>query len=221
MWGSMLKRRSLWILAVIWTLGTGAFMAVYQVTPLYFTKGLLLKHEGIRTPVFYLSGASGESFLDRNHGLPRRPIRSQKEHVSVVLFMTGIFTMLMGHANLTIVQTGLFLQGTAIMGFYATGLMTLSTYVQHRGEKHRRGYGEHGERRLRVGPHALPFRPGRRPHQLQIWHARLRRPRCAGERAGLCLEVPHPTRGASVKATAIGRPARSTFGRDKQREMLQ
>jgi MFS family permease len=49
-----------------------------------------------------------------------------KKSMFIVLCLTGVFTMLIGQANLTILQIALFLQGTAIMGFFATGLMAIS-----------------------------------------------------------------------------------------------
>ncbi|MGD0660797.1 MAG: MFS transporter [Syntrophorhabdales bacterium] len=121
--GGMLKRRSLWVLAVIWTFGTGAFMAVYQVTPLYLTKELSLSIEHANA-VLSLSRLGGVAFGVIMGFLVDR--FDLKRSMFMVLCMTGLFTMLMGHANITIVQVGLFLQGTTIMGFYATGLMALS-----------------------------------------------------------------------------------------------
>jgi MFS family permease len=121
--GGMLKRRSLWVLAVIWTFGTGAFMAVYQVTPLYLTKELSLSM-GHANAVLSLSRLGGVAFGVIMGFLVDR--FDLKRSMFVVLCLTGLFTMLMGHANLTMVQLGLFLQGTTIMGFYATGLMALS-----------------------------------------------------------------------------------------------
>jgi MFS family permease len=44
----------------------------------------------------------------------------------ILLSVTGVFTMLIGHTNLTVVETAMFLQGTAIMGFFAIGLMAIS-----------------------------------------------------------------------------------------------
>lgn len=120
---SMLNRRSLWILAIIWTFGTGAFMAVYQVTPLYLTKELSLGMEHANA-ILSISRLGGVAFgVIMGYLVDRFDL---KKSMFVVLLATGIFTTLMGHANLTIVQMGLFLQGTAIMGFYATGLMALS-----------------------------------------------------------------------------------------------
>jgi MFS family permease len=121
--GDMLKNRSVWMLAILWVFATGAFMGVYQVTPLYFTKELFFTTQYANT-IFGLSRLGGVVFgvimgfvVDRFN---------LKKSMFVVLFLTGLFTMLIGHTNVTIVQAGLFLQGTVIMGFFATGLMTIS-----------------------------------------------------------------------------------------------
>jgi MFS family permease len=118
-----LKSPSLWILAIIWTFATGAFMAVYQVTPLYLTKELSFSGQYANT-IFGLSRIGGVIFgVIMGFAADRFDL---KKGMFIVLCVTGVFTMLIGHRNLIIVQIALFLQGTAIMGFFATGLMAIS-----------------------------------------------------------------------------------------------
>ena len=121
--GNLLKQRNLWILAVIWTFATGAFMAVSQVTPLYLTKELS----------FSVARANAVFGFSRLGGVVFGPIMGfivdrfdVKKSMLLVLCATGIFTMLIGQHNLAVVQSALFLQGASIMGFFAAGLMAMS-----------------------------------------------------------------------------------------------
>ena len=121
--GEHVEAESLWIFAVIWTFATGAFMGVYQVTPLYLTKELSFSTQYANT-IFGLSRLGGVAFgVIMGFAVDRFDL---KKSMFIVLCLTGIFTMLIGHTNLFVVQIGLFLQGTAIMGFFATGLMAMS-----------------------------------------------------------------------------------------------
>ncbi len=121
--GNLLRRRTLWILAIIWTFATGAFMAVYQMTPLYLTKELSLSASHANA-VFGFSRLGGVAFGPvMGYIVDRFDV---KKSMLLVLCATGIFTMLIGQANLIIVQIALFLQGAAIMGFFAAGLMAMS-----------------------------------------------------------------------------------------------
>jgi len=121
--GSLLRRKDLWILAVIWTSATGAFMAVYQVTPLYLTKELSFTKAHANT-LFGLSRLGGVVFGPIMGVIVDR--FDVKKSMFLVLCATGVFTMLIGQANLMMVEIGLFLQGAAIMGFFAAGLMAMS-----------------------------------------------------------------------------------------------
>jgi MFS family permease len=121
--GGLLKRKDLWILAIIWTSATGAFMAVYQVTPLYLTKELSFTKAYANT-LFGFSRLGGVAFGPIMGVIVDR--FDVKRSMFLVLLATGASTMLLGQPNLTIVQIGLFLQGAAIMGFFATGLIAMS-----------------------------------------------------------------------------------------------
>ena len=120
---NLLRNRSTWTLVILWVFATGAFMGVYQVTPLYFTKELSFSTQYANT-IFGLSRLGGVVFgVTMGFVVDRFNL---KKSMFIVLCLTGLFTMLIGHTNVTIVQVGLFLQGTVIMGFFAVGLMTIS-----------------------------------------------------------------------------------------------
>jgi len=120
---NLLKGRSVWILAIMWIFASGALWGVYQVTPLYFTKELSLSVQYANT-IFGLSRLGGVVFgVTMGFVVDRFNL---KKSMFIVMFLTGLFTMLIGHTNLTIVEIAMFFQGTAIMGFFAVGLMAIS-----------------------------------------------------------------------------------------------
>jgi MFS family permease len=49
-----------------------------------------------------------------------------KKSMFVALFLAGIFTMLVAHRNLIVVQVALFFQGTVVMGVFSLGLVAIS-----------------------------------------------------------------------------------------------
>ena len=121
--GDLLKRPSLWVLGMLWALATGSFLGVYQVTPLYFTKELSFSTQYANT-IFGLSRIGGVIF-----GVTMGFVADRfnlKKSMFIVVCLTGIFTMLIGHGNVTIVQIALFLQGTVVMGFFSIGLIAIS-----------------------------------------------------------------------------------------------
>jgi MFS family permease len=119
----MLKNPSLWVLAVLWTSATGAFLGVYQVTSLYFTKELSFSPQYANT-IFALSRIGGVIFgVTMGFAADRCNL---KKGMFIILCLTGLFIMLIGQTNLALVQIGLFLQGTVAMGFFSVGLATIS-----------------------------------------------------------------------------------------------
>jgi MFS family permease len=119
----LLRGRVVWIMAVMWVCASGAFWGVYQVTPLYFMKELHLDPHYANT-IFGLSRLGGVCFgiimgfiIDRFN---------LKKSMFVVMCLTGLFTILIGHTNLTVVKIAMFLQGTTITGFFTIGLTVIS-----------------------------------------------------------------------------------------------
>ena len=110
-------------LSVLWTFATGAFLGVYQVTSLYFTKELSFSAQHANT-IFGLSRIGGVIF-----GVIMGFVADRfdlKKGMFFVLLLTGVSIMLIGQVDLTIVQIGLFLQGTVAMGFFSLGLVAIS-----------------------------------------------------------------------------------------------
>jgi MFS family permease len=120
---SLLKSKSLWILAVIWVFAAGAFWAVYMIIPLYLTKELSFDI-GYANTLFGISRIGGvvvgivTGFVVDRFSL--------KKTMFVILFVSGIFMLFISHWNMRVVEIGLFLQGSLIAGFFPIGLVSLS-----------------------------------------------------------------------------------------------
>jgi sugar phosphate permease len=107
---SVLKDKSLWILAAIWTFaGGGAFMAIYQIIPLYLTKELAFGLDRANT-IFGLSRLGGAFFgVMVGFAADRFDLRrSLFAEVAAV----GISILFISHPNVRVVEVALFLQGT-------------------------------------------------------------------------------------------------------------
>ncbi len=121
--GEIFGSPSLWILAVLWTIGTGAAMGIYQVIPLYLTKELSFSTHYANT-VFGLSRLGGVVFgVLMGFAADRFNL---KKSMFLVLLLSGIAIVLLGQRNLTVVQAALFLQGTVSIGFFSIGLVVIS-----------------------------------------------------------------------------------------------
>jgi MFS family permease len=121
--GEAFKNPSLWVLAVLWAIATGASMGVYQVIPLYLTKELSFTTQYANT-IFGLSRLGGVIFgVVMGFAADRFNL---KKGMFAVLFLGGICTTLMGQTNLIVLRVALFLQGTVMIGFFSVGLVAVS-----------------------------------------------------------------------------------------------
>lgn len=119
----LVRGRAVWVMAAMWVCAAGAFWGVYQVTPLYFTKELLLETRFANT-IFGISRLGGVCFgIIMGFVVERFNL---KKSMFIVMVLAGLFTVFIGHRNLTVVVTAMVLQGTAIAGFFAIGLMVIS-----------------------------------------------------------------------------------------------
>jgi MFS family permease len=119
----LVKGRVIWVMAIMWVCASGAFWGVYQVTPLYFTKELMLDTHYANT-IFGLSRIGGACFsIIMGFVVDRFNLRKS---MFIVLALTGLFTILIGHTQLSVIKVAMFFQGTAIAGFFAIGLTVIS-----------------------------------------------------------------------------------------------
>jgi NNP family nitrate/nitrite transporter-like MFS transporter len=122
--GSILRNKSLWILAIIWVVtGGGAMMAIYLVIPLYLTKELSLSL-GHANTIFGLSRVGGAIFaVIMGFVADRFDLRKS---MFAVVMAVGISILFIGHSSLRVVEIALFFQGTIVAGFFPVGLTLMS-----------------------------------------------------------------------------------------------
>lgn len=120
----VLKDRSLWILATIWAFaGGGAFMAMYQIIPLYLTKELALSLDRANT-ILGLSRLGG-AFFGVMMGFAADRFDLRRSMFAEVMAV-GISILLINYPDVRVVEAALFLQGTIVAGFFPLGLTLIS-----------------------------------------------------------------------------------------------
>lgn len=125
---NVIRRRSLWIMSVLWTFAAGANIGIYFIAPLYLTKELHLSIEradfalGISrlggVVVALICGYLADRF-------------NLKKIMFFLLVVTGVFTMALGLASARLVAAVLFFQATFVTGFFPLALvMTARLFSQ-------------------------------------------------------------------------------------------
>ncbi|HOV90136.1 MAG TPA: MFS transporter [Syntrophorhabdaceae bacterium] len=119
----ILKRRSLWLVAILWIFGASANIGIYSITPLYLTKELNM-HMGYANTILGISrlGSIGVAIacgfiVDRF---------SLKHFMFIVLSIAGILTILLGVIGARNIGLILFLQAIFITGFFPIGLVAIA-----------------------------------------------------------------------------------------------
>lgn len=114
---------SLWFMTVIWVFGAGSNIGIYAITPLYLTKelGLTIDYAnavlGISRLVSIGVAVACGFIVDRF---------SLKRMIFFMMFITGIFTVLMGISPARYTGVLLFLQAFFVTGFFPMGLVALA-----------------------------------------------------------------------------------------------
>jgi NNP family nitrate/nitrite transporter-like MFS transporter len=121
--GDLIKNRSLWIMAVLWIFIAGANMGVYFIAPLYLTKELSLdiKHANTILGISRLGGIGVAIlcglFVDRFN---------LKKIIFIMMFLTGILTVLTGVSPVRFIGVTLFFQALFVTGFFPLGLVSIA-----------------------------------------------------------------------------------------------
>jgi MFS transporter, NNP family, nitrate/nitrite transporter len=121
--GNLIRMRSLWIMAVLFTFAAGANLGIYSIVPLYLTKELSLSIEYANT-LLGISRLGGIGvavlagfFIDRIN---------LRKALFVLLLLSGILTILMGVTPARYVGTVLFLQAVVVTGFFPVSLVSIA-----------------------------------------------------------------------------------------------
>ncbi|MBI4764558.1 MAG: MFS transporter [Deltaproteobacteria bacterium] len=119
----LIRKRSLWIMAILWVFAGGANMGVYFVVPLYLTKELGLSI-GYANTILGVSRLGGIAVAILCGFLVDR--FSLKKIMFAMLLLTGFFTVGTGVASVRWVGVSLFLQALVVTGFFPLGLVSLA-----------------------------------------------------------------------------------------------
>ena len=121
--GDLIKRRSLWIIAVLWMFVGGANMGIYFIVPLYLIKELSLSI-GYANTLLGVSRFGGIAVAILCGFLVDR--FSLRKIMFMMVLLTGIFTVLMGVASVRYVGIFLFFQALVVTGFFPLGLVSMA-----------------------------------------------------------------------------------------------
>lgn len=123
MFKEIIKMRALWLLAVLWIFGAGANLGIYSIIPLYLTKELKL-NIGFANTILAISrlGSIGVAvacgFIVDKFNL--------KHVIFIMVFITSIFTILLGTAGVKYIGFILFFQAIFVTGFFPLGLVAIA-----------------------------------------------------------------------------------------------
>ena len=119
----LVKRRSLWIIAVLWMFAGGANMGIYFIVPLYLTKELSLSI-GYANTLLGISRLGGIGVAILCGFLVDR--FSLRKIMFMMVLLTGIFTVLMGIGSKSYIGIFLFFQALVVTGFFPLGLVSMA-----------------------------------------------------------------------------------------------
>lgn len=120
---ALLKKKSLWIIGIMWIFAGGSNLGLYFVLPLYLTKELLMDVESANI-IFGISRLGGVVvaisagfFVDR---------LSLKKTTFALVFTTGLLTMSISYRNGAWMKILFFLQASVAAGFFPVALVSIS-----------------------------------------------------------------------------------------------
>lgn len=123
MFKEIIKIRALWLLAVLWVFAAGANLGIYSIIPLYLTKELKMNIDFANT-ILAISrlGSIGVAvacgFIVDKFNI--------KYVIFVMLFITSIFTVLLGITGVKYIGFILFFQAIFVTGFFPLGLVAMA-----------------------------------------------------------------------------------------------
>lgn len=120
---SLLKRKPLWITAILWIFAAGANLGLYFIIPLYLTKELGVPMEQANA-TFGFSRLGGVVVAIAAGFVVDR--FSLKKTTFVLLLATGILTVLLTIRDIRWIRILLFVQASIATGFFPVSLVTVS-----------------------------------------------------------------------------------------------
>ncbi len=119
----IIKRRALWLQAILWIFVAGANLGIYSITPLYLTKELKMNISFANT-ILAISrlGSIGVAvacgFIVDKFNL--------RYVILIMVFITSIFTILLGTIGVKYIAFVLFFQAIFVTGFFPIGLVAIA-----------------------------------------------------------------------------------------------
>lgn len=119
----IIKRRALWLQAILWVFVAGANLGIYSITPLYLTKELKMNISFANT-ILAISrlGSIGVAvacgFIVDKFNL--------RYVILIMVFITSIFTILLGTIGVKYIAFVLFFQAIFVTGFFPIGLVAIA-----------------------------------------------------------------------------------------------
>ncbi|MEN6375474.1 MAG: MFS transporter [Smithella sp.] len=123
MLGDIVKIKSLWVMALIWIFGMGANLGIYSIIPLYMTKELHLNIDYANTILGISRLGAVAVSIACGFIMDRFDLRKV---MLIVLFLTSIFTVLLGLAPVKYVGIVLFMQAFFVIAFFPVGLVMIA-----------------------------------------------------------------------------------------------
>jgi NNP family nitrate/nitrite transporter-like MFS transporter len=119
----LVKMPSLWLMVIIWLFGTGANMGLYSIIPLYLTKELGFTIDYANTILGISRLGSIGVAVSCGFLIDRFNLRII---MFLVLFITGILTVLMGIVSARFMGIILFLQAFCVTAFFPVCLVAMA-----------------------------------------------------------------------------------------------
>ena len=123
MFRDIVKIKSLWVMALIWIFGMGANLGIYSIIPLYMTKELHLNINYANTILGISRLGAVAVSIACGFVLDRFDLRKV---LFVVLFLTSVFTVLLGLAQVQYTGLVLFMQSSFVIAFFPVGLVIIA-----------------------------------------------------------------------------------------------
>ena len=123
MFKEIIKKRALWLLSLLWVFSAGANLGIYSIIPLYLTKELKMDI-GFANTILAISrlGSIGIAvacgFIVDKFNLRRV--------IFIMVFITSIFTILLGIVGAKYIAFILFFQAIFVTGFFPIGLVAIA-----------------------------------------------------------------------------------------------
>jgi NNP family nitrate/nitrite transporter-like MFS transporter len=121
--GELIRKRSLWTIGVVVLFGAGANMGIYQITPLYLTKELLLSIDHANT-ILSISRFGGIGVAILCGFLADK--MSLRKIIFIMMLVTGILTVLIGVAPVKFVVIVFLLQTLFVTGIFPLSFVLIA-----------------------------------------------------------------------------------------------